>query len=135
MVESFGAFVAITLTMLLASTQGPSGDRPRSILDSNALASLVSLTEGRACSPTSCRIRTDALISFMNVISHDGHLASCRRQLFSRAAHGLQRRPRRSFGRGHHRAFDNRRIANNDAAAARLGQHLDGHFAVGLRPT
>src|SRR6516162_4343595 len=104
MVESFGALVAITLTMLLASIQGPSGDRPRSIFDSNALASLVSLTEGRACSPTSCRIRTDARSLFMPAVR------SCRRQFFGGAADGVQRRPRRSFGRRHHRALDHRRV-------------------------
>src|SRR5215469_4719276 len=99
MVESFGAFVAMTLTMLLASIQGPSGDKPRSIFDSNALASLVSFTEGRACSPTSCRIRTDARILFMPAIR------SCRRQFFGGAADGVQRRSGGGLGCRHHRAL------------------------------
>src|SRR5258707_774018 len=43
MVESFGAFAAITLTMLLASIHGPSGDRPRSIGDAKAFATLASV--------------------------------------------------------------------------------------------
>src|SRR5579871_675328 len=107
MVESFGAFVAMTLTMLLASIHGPSGESPRSIFDSNALASLVNLTDGRAWSPTSWRMRTDALSLFIT------RLASNRRQLFGRAANGVQRRARRSFRRGHDRAFDDRRVAND----------------------
>src|SRR5437764_4212891 len=127
MVESFGALVAITLTMLLASIQGPSGDSPRSIFESNALASLVSLTDGRACSPTSCRIRTDARCLFMPLS------ASCRCQLFGRTPHDFQARPRCRFGRRHHRAFDDRRVAHDDAAAPRFGHHLDRHFAVGFR--
>src|SRR5437588_798971 len=91
MVESFGALVAITLTMLLASIQGPSGDSPRSIFDSNAFASLVSLTEGRACSPTSCRIRTDAFSSFIPIISHHTGLNSSAVRRTSQAA--LRGRP------------------------------------------
>src|SRR3979409_1058180 len=83
MVESFGALVAITLTMLLASIQGPFGDRPRSIRDSKAFASLVSLTEGRACNPTSCRISTDARCLVISACP-----ASDRRQVFGGATPG-----------------------------------------------
>src|SRR5215471_19235265 len=126
MVESFGALVAITLTMLLASIQGPSGERPRSIFDSNALASLVSLTEGRAWSPTSCRIRTDARILFIANCP-----ASYRCQFFGRAPHRIERGPGRRFGCRHDRALDHRRIADDDSAAPRLRQHLDRHFTVG----
>src|SRR5246127_727531 len=127
MVGSFGALVAMTLTMLLASIQGRSGERPRSIFDSNALASLVSLTDGRACRPTSCRIRTDALSLFMPL-----YPASCRRELFGRASHHIQRCSRCRFGRRHHRALHHRRVANDNAAAPRFRQHLDRHFAVGF---
>src|SRR5439155_933833 len=48
-----GAFAAITLTMLLASNQGPSGASASSTRAANVLASLVSFTDGRACRPTS----------------------------------------------------------------------------------
>src|ERR1700724_2028016 len=109
MVESFGALVAITLTMLFASIQGPSGDRPRSIRDSKAFASLVNLTEGRACSPTSCR-----------------------RQFFGGTTHRLKRRARSGFGRRHHCTLDDRRVAHDDAAAPLLGQHFNRHLAVGF---
>src|SRR5467141_142633 len=87
MVESFGALVAITLTILFASTQGPSGDRPRSIRDSKAFASLVNLTEGRACNPTSCRISTDARILFITLAPHQtGVSSSAVRRTASRLA-------------------------------------------------
>src|SRR5260370_8999049 len=119
MVESFGAFVAITLTMLFASTHGPSGDRPISIRDSNAFASLVNLTEGRACNPTSCRISTDARTLFMALA-----LASDRRQFFGGATHGLKARSRSRFGRRHHCPFDHRRLPNDDPAPAPSRQHL-----------
>src|SRR5260370_18393085 len=127
MVESFGAFVAITLTMLFASTHGPSGDRPISIRDSNAFASLVNLTEGRACNPTSCRISTDARTLFMALA-----LASDRRQFFCGPTHGLNARSRSRFGRRHHFPFDHRRAANRNAYPTRFGQQLDRHPAVGL---
>src|SRR6202035_2178448 len=125
MVESFGALVAITLTMLFASIQGPSGDSPRSIRDSKAFASLVNLTEGRACNPTSCRMRTDARSLFIPLAP-----ASDRRQFFGGATHGLKRGGRRCCGRGHDRALDDRRVANDDAVAALLRQHFDRHLAV-----
>src|SRR6266849_1133681 len=127
MVESFGALVAITLTMLFASTHGPSGDRPISIRDSKAFASLVNLTEGRACNPTSCRISTDARTLFMALAP-----ASDRRQFFGGTTHGLKRSSRSRFGRSHHCPFNDGRVANDDAAAARFGQHFDRHLAVGL---
>src|SRR5580700_8866709 len=41
----------MTLTMLLASTQGPFAVNAISICAAKVLASLVSFTEGRACSP------------------------------------------------------------------------------------
>src|SRR3979490_3597506 len=104
MVEPFGALVAITLTMLLASIQGPFGDRPRSIRDSKAFASLVSLTEGRACNPTSCRISTDARCLFISACP-----ASDRRQFFGGATHGLERRAGSRFGCRHDCPLDHRR--------------------------
>src|SRR3979409_1724427 len=127
MVESFGALVAITLTMLLASIQGPFGDRPRSIRDSKAFASLVSLTEGRACNPTSCRISTDARYLFISACP-----ASDRRQFFGGATHGLEGRSRSRFSRRHHGSFDDRRVANDDAVAARFRQHFNRHLAIGF---
>src|SRR5450755_1069643 len=121
-VESFGALVAITLTILFASTQGPSGDNPRSIRDSKAFASLVNLTEGRACNPTSCRMSTDARSLFIPLAP-----ASDRRQFFGGATHGLKRGARRCFGRGHDCPLDDRRVANDDAVAALLRQLFDRH--------
>jgi len=38
----------------------------------------------------------------------------------------------RGFRRGDHRPFDNRGVANDDTASLAVGQHLDGHLAVGL---
>src|SRR3979411_1394889 len=117
----------MTLTMLLASTQGPSGDSPRSICDSKAFASLVNLTEGRACNPTSCRMSTDARSLFIPLAP-----ASDRRQFFGGATHGLKRGARRCFGRGHDCPLDDRRVANDDAVAALLRQHFNRHLAVCL---
>src|SRR5216684_4410521 len=125
MVESFGAFVAITLTILFASTQGPSGDSPRSIRDAKAFASLVNLTEGRACNPTSCRMSTDARSLFIPLAP-----ASDRRQFFGGATHGLKRGAGRCFGRGHDCPLDDRRVANDDTVAALLRQHFNRHLAV-----
>src|SRR6202040_3503061 len=105
----------MTLTMLLASTQGPSGDRPRSMRDSKAFASLVSLTEGRACNPTSCRISTDARSLFITLCP-----ASDRCQFFGGATHGLERSAGSCFRRRHDRALDHGRIADDDAVAPRF---------------
>src|SRR6185295_17770048 len=55
---SFGVLLFITLTMLLTSVHGPSSDGPNSIFELKLFASCVSLTEGRACNPTSCSTRT-----------------------------------------------------------------------------
>src|SRR6266702_3992092 len=102
----------MTLTMLFASIQGPSGDRPRSICDSKPFASLVNLTDGRACSPTSCRMSTDALSLFITLALHQTRVSRC-----------------------HHRALDNRRVANHNAGASRFGQHFNRHLAIGFCAT
>src|ERR1700704_3392195 len=112
--------------MLLASIHGPSGDRPRSIRDWKACASLVSLTEGRACSPTSCRMSTDALTLFIQF------LESNRRQFFGGAAHRFKGRTGSRFGRRHDGPLDDRCVANDDTVPARFGQHLNRHLAVGF---
>src|SRR5947207_7736013 len=59
--------------------------------------------------------------------------ASDRRQFFRGAAHRLQRRTGRRFGRRHDGSLYNRRVADDDPIAARFRQHLDRHLAVGLR--
>ncbi len=51
-VEPLAALTRITLTGLLASAHGPAGSSANSIRELNRLATWVSLTDGRACSPT-----------------------------------------------------------------------------------
>src|SRR5438067_1053789 len=52
-VSPLAALKRITFTGLLASTHGPAASRANSILAPKRLASCVSLTDGRACRPTS----------------------------------------------------------------------------------
>jgi len=56
----------------------------RSVIE-RPFANLVNLTEGRACSPTSCRMSTDALCLFIPLFP-----PSDRRQFFGRATHCLK---------------------------------------------
>src|SRR5690349_13345229 len=108
--------------MLLASIQGPSSAEAISVLASNILASLVNLTDGRACRPTAWVIFTcvSALtvsipISMFRIflsvaLSHPSE----RGKLFRCCHHRAEQGAAGCLRRRHHRALDNRRIADAD---------------------
>src|SRR5262245_4018630 len=58
-VDPLAALTRITLTGLLASAHGPAGSSANSMRELNRLATWVSLTDGRAWSPTALVSRAD----------------------------------------------------------------------------
>ena len=120
---------AITLTMLLASNQGPSAASATSTSAAKVLASLVNFTDGRACRPTSWVIRTVASAVADIIASsliHAGD-SSCAVATTSRAT---RRRTPRS--RPSPRPRRSARCRSTILLRARLADHLDRHLAVGL---
>ena len=95
----------------------------------SVLASLVSLTDGRACRPTSWVDAAPSLSALGVIVSPPlmpaTALRPCAATSSSDGAAG-------GFGRRHHRALDDRRIADDDRAVRARRQHLDRHLAVGL---
>ena len=59
---------------------------------------------------------------------------SPRRQFFGSRTHLCETRTARGFSRCHDRAFDDRRIAEDDPLAALFRQQFDRHLAVGFGP-
>ena len=112
----------------LASIHGPEACCATSMRQRKLLASLVSLTDGRACSPTGCFINTDlaALDSLMG--------RSTRHRVLRPCCAPRRGSTRRRLGRRHDRALDDRRVADHHPVAPVGRQHLDRHLAVGLGP-
>src|ERR1700759_2634860 len=106
-----GAFTRITFTGRLASVQGPSAIRANSIFAEKPFAHCVSLTDGRAWSPTGLT-RTAEAISGTEASVTLLALASCIE--FLRAPlDGRKRRTARGLGRRDHGSLDHRGIADD----------------------
>src|ERR1700730_11568941 len=111
----------MTLTMLLASIYGPVSEAANSIVAANILASFVSLTEGRACSPIACNRTTDPWATKSDMIFFLTFASKLnRRQFFSGATYLLDRRSTRGLGRRDYRPFNDGSIAHHHNRAPRF---------------